>query len=133
MKTPAELKSAYPDDWDAILKMSVDAKEAVKSSFEGIVSELKQSAADADTASNATISRLTGERDDITAKLQALQAKIDAGVQAIGAIIADPETDTEKGITAYLAEATKDERTKEADALDAQISELQAKRAKLKA
>lgn len=73
---------------------------------------------------SARIIEVTSAKDAAEKSLATKNAEVAAGIATIHEIVADPETDTEKGIIAFLHEATKDERTKQRDALEAQRAEL---------
>lgn len=78
---------------------------------------------------NYIVQQTEAAKSDLADAQKALAAKtaqVVAGIATIQSIIADPETDTEKGITAFLHEETKDERAKQREAKLAQITALQA-------
>src|SRR6266853_1343940 len=61
------------------------------------------------------LAEATAAKDEALSALQASKAQVIAGIETIHKIIADPKTDTERGITEFLHEATKPEREKQTD------------------
>lgn len=75
---------------------------------------------------DAVAAKDTAEKAFSDYKTQAL-----AVASAISAAVNDPKTDTGTAVTAILHEATKDERTKQREALEAQKAELEKQLASL--
>lgn len=87
--------------------------EVVKTAADGATAALKAALADAQKA------------------LADKNAQVSAGIATIQSIVADPDTDTEKGIIAFLHEETKDERTKHRESLVNQKAEIDKQLAEL--
>lgn len=79
----------------------------------------------ANGGANDAIAALKGALAKSQSDLAALQSQVSSGIATIQGIVADPDTDTEKGIIAFLKDATKDERTKRREALEAQLAALE--------
>lgn len=123
----SELEALVSDGNEQRLKLQKESETALAV----LQSEFDAYKVSAKAESDKALADLTTKLGEAQKALADKNAQVTSGIATIQSIVADPDTNTEKGIIAFLYEATKDERTKQREALVNQKSEIDKQLAEL--